>query len=141
MGQPFAMRAELEPTYQFDKQHAVEIALKDPEWGKWSDYKIAELCGVNQSTVNRHRASLMQSISDNDTTTRTYTTRHGTTTTMRTENIGRSQPRKESPKEADSLFKDGTEDGEIIRDGHNQPPDMVRYMAPYSVTLTKRGSP
>jgi hypothetical protein len=108
-----------------DKQHAVEIALKDPEWGKWSDSSIAELCGVSQPTVARHRESLSQRDSENSTS-RTYTTRHGTRTTMRTENIGHSQPRKESPKEAENLFEDVQEDGEIIRGGHTQPPDMVR---------------
>jgi hypothetical protein len=68
-----------------DKQNAIRMLLKDPEWSAWSDSEIARRCAVNQSTVSRARAVLspMQSISE-----RTYTTKHGTTSTMSVSNIG-----------------------------------------------------
>jgi hypothetical protein len=83
-----------------DKRKAVLILLKDEEWRKWSDSDIARQCCVNQSTVTRHRTSLMQSISEprsTDSSTRTYKTKHGTVATMKTGKIGRSPKRKFKP--------------------------------------------
>jgi hypothetical protein len=47
-----------------DKRKCVSIALQ--RWPEWSDRRIAELCGVNNSTVGRIRPTVLQS----DTTTR-----------------------------------------------------------------------
>lgn len=79
-----------------DKRKAVLTLLEDNEWNKWSDSDIARQCCVNQSTVTRHRTSLMQSISEPHSTnssTRTYKTKHGTVATMNTAKIGRHRNR------------------------------------------------
>jgi hypothetical protein len=41
-----------------DKQYAIRLILKDPEWGKWSASKIGEHCGVSHTTVNTIRNEL-----------------------------------------------------------------------------------
>lgn len=46
-----------------DKRRAVEIMLRDAEWGEWSDRKIAEHCGVSNDFVSRLRSE----VSFNDT--------------------------------------------------------------------------
>lgn len=96
-----------------DKRRAVEIALKDEEWGKWSDQQVAKLCGVSPPTVAAARSSLKNFYSEPELMTergalnalkeslskpeeRTYTTKHGTTATMKTGNIGR-KPAPEVP--------------------------------------------
>ena len=79
-----------------DKRKAVLTLLEDDKWSKWSDSDIARQCCVNQSTVTRHRTSLMQSISEprsTDSSTRTYKTRHGTVAKMNTAKIGRHRNR------------------------------------------------
>lgn len=79
-----------------DKRKAVLTLLEDKEWGAWSDSDIARQCRVNQSTVTRHRASLMQCISEEPPAgpgKRTYKTKHGTVATMNTANIGRHRRR------------------------------------------------
>ena len=71
-----------------DKRRAVMTLLNDDEWSGWSDNQIAKQCGVHHDTVGRLRpaGSLAESASD----TRTYTTKHGTTATMNTKNIGKT---------------------------------------------------
>lgn len=74
-----------------DKRQAVERLLRDDEWSKWSDNRIAEQCAVDQSTVSKYRkelTSLMESISEN----RIFRTKYGTTATMQTGNIGKRPP-------------------------------------------------
>ena len=70
-----------------DKRLAVSKLLKDKEWGKWSDNKIARICHVDNHTVMRLRKSLGKSPSER----RTYTTKHGTKATMKTGKIGKSR--------------------------------------------------
>ncbi len=41
-----------------DKRRAVERLLRDGEWAKWSDRKIAEACGVTHPFVGKVRAEL-----------------------------------------------------------------------------------
>ena len=43
---------------QADKQRAVERLLKDPEWARWSDRKIAEVAKVDHKTVGKIRRDL-----------------------------------------------------------------------------------
>lgn len=38
-----------------DKRNAIEIALKDPKWSKWSNAEIARLCRVDDKTVAKVR--------------------------------------------------------------------------------------
>ena len=74
-----------------DKRHCVMKLLKDEEWGKWSDTRIAQKCGVSQPFVGNQRRSLKTVISE-----RRVRTKHGAVTTMRTENIGRGRGKEES---------------------------------------------
>lgn len=67
-----------------DKRRAVECLLNDEEWSGWSDRKIAEKCGVSHEFVRCLRPSLSTVDSE-----RTYTTKHGTQSTMQTANIGK----------------------------------------------------
>ena len=67
-----------------DKRRSIETLLSDLEWSKWTDNKIAKLCGVHNETVGIARRSLADSASD----TRIYTDRYGRRTTMDTSNIG-----------------------------------------------------
>ncbi len=87
-----------------DKWRAVESLLVDDEWSKWSDREIARRCHVSPTFVGQVRAKLgdpdrpqhappplpVTVHMDSETPAqRTYTTKHGTTTTMNTANIGR----------------------------------------------------
>lgn len=72
-----------------DKRQAIMTLLKDEEWSQWSDSEIARQCAVDQTTVSKHRRSLREILSDNSRT-RTYTTKHGTTAVMHTEAISQS---------------------------------------------------
>lgn len=76
-----------------DKRRAVAALLGDPEWSGWSDNKIAKQCSVGPHLVAEMRADLtMRTHSDLPPADRTYTDRHGNTTTMDTSNIGRREP-------------------------------------------------
>ncbi len=44
-----------------DKQRAVMTLLKDEEWAKYSDRKIADICCVDNSTVSSYRKQLLES--------------------------------------------------------------------------------
>ena len=44
---------------QADKRRAVERLLRDEEWGKWSDRKIAEVARVDHKTVGKVRRDLL----------------------------------------------------------------------------------
>lgn len=70
-----------------DKRRAVLALLNDPEWAQWGNREIARRCGVHHELVGAIRASLAESSSE-----RQYTTKHGTVTTMKTANIGRLKP-------------------------------------------------
>ncbi len=73
-----------------DKRRAVLTLLNDPTWAQWSDGEVARHCRVSPHTVARLRPAptvTMQTHSEPEA--RTYTTRHGTTATMNTANIGR----------------------------------------------------
>jgi hypothetical protein len=70
-----------------DKRNAVMVLLKDPEWSGWSDSEISRRCAVTQPFVSKLRASLITVISE-PPAARTYTTKHGTTSTMTVSNIG-----------------------------------------------------
>jgi hypothetical protein len=78
-----------------DKRRAVETLLRDEEWSKWSDREIARLCAVSHPFVSQIR----QSLTGNITSEKTYTTKHGTTTTMDTSNVGKKQAPEPEPEE------------------------------------------
>jgi hypothetical protein len=75
-----------------DKRKSVCTLLEDAEWSHWSDRRIADVCGVSHPFVSEVRQSLVTVTSDNshdETNTRQYVNKHGTTSTMRTSNIGK----------------------------------------------------
>jgi hypothetical protein len=72
-----------------DKRRAVETLLADEEWSLWSDREIARRTNTSHIFVAKVRDDLTGNISsDDEDEERTYTTKHGTTTTMKTTNIG-----------------------------------------------------
>lgn len=73
-----------------DKRRAVLCLLEDKEWGAWADRAIARQCRVSPTFVGKVRAEagLTVHVDSEESQERTYTTRHGTTTTMDTSNIG-----------------------------------------------------
>jgi hypothetical protein len=70
-----------------DKRNAAMTLLRDPEWSAWSDNRIAAKCAVTQPFVSKLRSSLITVISE-PASERTYTNKHGTTSTMTVTNIG-----------------------------------------------------
>lgn len=68
-----------------DKKRATLRLLQDDEWRNWSDREIARRCRVSPTFVGKIRATLTVHV---DSERRTYTTKHGTTATMQTANIG-----------------------------------------------------
>ena len=75
-----------------DKRKAVETLLSDPEWGTWSDRKIAEMCHVSHPLVAAVREEVGAVKSGISSSERTYTTKHGTVSTMDTSAIGKVAP-------------------------------------------------
>lgn len=71
-----------------DKRRAVLTLLNDPEWAGWSDREIARRCHVGHPLVAQLRPQLATGRSSSD---RTYTTKHGSVSTMDTANIGRGR--------------------------------------------------
>jgi hypothetical protein len=83
------------PLTNADKRRRVLALLQDPEWCGWSDGAIARHCGVTQPFVSSIRRSLKTVLSDEAEqvqTSRTYTDRHGHTSTMDTRKIGQRAP-------------------------------------------------
>lgn len=70
-----------------DKRRAVLALLNDAEWAKWSDREIGRRCNVDDKTVARLRP-LPSVTAEIRSEPRTYTTRHGTVSTMQTAAIG-----------------------------------------------------
>lgn len=71
-----------------DKHRAVMLILEDEEWLKWSDREIAKKTNTHHTFVGKIRKELTGVIASE----KVYTTKHGTTATMNTENIGRKPP-------------------------------------------------
>lgn len=106
------------PRTNADKRHAVLLLLNDIAtgcergnhvcsggsrcWESWSNHEIARRCSVSSPFVGEMRRSFRTRSSSSDIsletisseTAKTYTTKHGTEATMRTENIGRSDGMK-----------------------------------------------
>lgn len=72
-----------------DKRKAVQTLLDDAEWSQWSDREIAKRCAVGYDLVADIRKSSLPETKVSAPQERTYTTKHGTTATMNTANIGR----------------------------------------------------
>jgi hypothetical protein len=71
--------------------------LNDSEWQKWSDREIARKCAVGHQMVGSLRPKSSLDDSSSEKSQRTYTTKHGTISTMETENIGKSESVREPP--------------------------------------------
>jgi hypothetical protein len=71
-----------------DKRRAVSKLLEDPEWSKWGDREIARRCHVSASFVGSIKKSLY-SVDSDIPQERTYTNKHGSVSTMKTEGIGK----------------------------------------------------
>jgi len=74
-----------------DKRKAVMILLNDPEWSNWSSNEIAKRCAVSNHFVDDLRKSSLGENQVSDQKERTYTTKHGTTATMNTANVGKKK--------------------------------------------------
>ena len=95
-----------------DKRKAVKTLLDDAEWSKWSSNEIAKRCAVSNHFVDDLRKSSLGEKQVSDQEKRTYTTKHGTTATMNTANVGKNQgAEKQKPAEnpAQEPEKTGTD--------------------------------
>lgn len=72
-----------------DKRKCVETMLRDPEWAKWSDSKIAKVVAVDHKTVAAHRESILGNSQDTKPAVRTVE-RAGKTYQQDTSSIGKS---------------------------------------------------
>jgi len=71
-----------------DKRRAIETMLRDGEWGRWSDQKIAAQCHADPKTVGTVRRKLEVSLEIPEMGTRRTVTRGGKTYEMDTGRIG-----------------------------------------------------
>lgn len=85
-----------------DKRKAVLGTLSHPATNDWSDNKVAKHCGVSVPFVGTVRASLL-TVNSEKPAERTYTTKHGTKATMKTDKIGKSQKPKNSKRELNAV--------------------------------------
>ena len=91
-----------------DKRKAIQTLLDDPEWRGWSNEKIAEVCAVSPHTVadakKSHSANAELAGNSHSANAELgpviYTTKHGTTATMHTANIGKQKPAEPEPTTA-----------------------------------------
>ena len=66
--------------------------MEDEERGKWSANEIARRSCVSHTFVNNIKVEIKVSLETvSSEIPRTYTTKHGTTATMNTQNIGKSK--------------------------------------------------
>lgn len=72
------------PATAKDKRRSIIRMLKDAEWSKWSNTKIAEWIGVSHVTVGRLKISLGEEKKEETK----YINKHGKEATMKTGNIG-----------------------------------------------------
>ena len=71
------------PPNNADKRKAVMLLLADAEWSAWSDREVAKQCHVSHTMVQIARRSLA-TVASEESPQRTYTTKHGTESTMDT---------------------------------------------------------
>lgn len=111
-----------------DKQNAVRTLLTDPEWSRWSDREIARRCLVGADMVGAARRSL----SPNDSEKRTYTTKHGTTATMDTANIGAAPKPAPAPEWRQTDIEEFTDPAPVFAPRfppeHARPAEHVRWL-------------
>jgi hypothetical protein len=75
-----------------DKRRAVTTLLNDEEWSQWKQVDIARKCSVSREYVSRLQSQLKGSGELTcDRSQVTYTTKHGTVSTMNTARIGHAR--------------------------------------------------
>lgn len=77
-----------------DKRRAVDVLLRDAEWGQWSDREIARQCKVHHELVGRMRQELSGGTARYEAAGERLVTvqRAGVTYTMNTANVGSNPP-------------------------------------------------
>jgi hypothetical protein len=91
-----------EPRSNADKRRAIERLLRDREWRKWSDSKIAEVCAVDHKTVADVRRSLRAILGTSQDAGKRLAERNGKVYVIDTGNIGgRPQPGAQDDMTAD----------------------------------------
>lgn len=80
------------PRTNDDKRRAVKMLLDDSEWAGWADREIGRRCAVGHNMVSAMRRSLSSEYSEKPPA-KSYVTKHGTESTMNTENIGKKTGR------------------------------------------------
>lgn len=82
-----------------DKRRAVMTMLDHSVWATWSSNEIAKRCAVSHTFVDQIKSSLATlQVRNEKKDERTYTTKHGTTATMNTANIGKKQEPPADPE-------------------------------------------
>jgi len=99
---------------EFERLLSVAL-LNDAEWAQWSGREIARRCGVNPEMPGKLRP--FPSLSVTDSETRKFVSKHGTTTTMKTDNIGRRKGQAGARFCCAPSSLRGTEPREIARQG------------------------
>ena len=95
-----------------DKRNSVLKLLNDKEWSQWSDREIARQCTVSHPFVSKLRAELTGNvISENQV--RTYRTKHGNLSAMKTANIGRRRQRDKDLEKNQRELEEAIENGEL----------------------------
>lgn len=89
------------PRTNADKRNAVTTMIEDEEWTGWSNVAIAKACAVSEGFVRSLRINEVTSPAE-----RTYTTKHGTTATMQTANIGKPLPCPAPPQQDEQVAPD-----------------------------------
>ena len=105
-----------------DKRRAVMVLLKDEEWGRWSNAKIADQCGVSGDFVGTIRNSHSNPIRVTEVKT---INKHGQETTINTTNIGRKpKPQVDDSEwdEDDVVVPTNLEDDPEIDDSDSDSP-------------------
>lgn len=82
-----------------DKRRAVEMLLSDPEWAQWSDREIGRFCRVSQPFVSSIRGHATDNVIS-EQQERTYTTKHGTQSTMAVDGINAGRKQAPAPTQA-----------------------------------------
>lgn len=71
-----------------DKRRAVEVLLRDEEWGQWNDSEVGRRCGVDHKTVARVRSEIGPILGNSQNGANRTVARGSSTYTMDTAKIG-----------------------------------------------------
>ena len=85
-----------------DYRRSVEIMLKHPKWGEWSNIKIAEWIGTSAMTVGR----VKKERNIQKPAKKTYVDKHGNESTMDTSKIGKKKPKDKPKKDTQNASSD-----------------------------------